>query len=1503
MTNAAPELRAFAPWVQKWFGQRFGQPTLAQALGWPPIIAHENALLLAPTGSGKTLAAFLWGIDSIYRELGEGTAGQGVRLLYVSPLKALSNDIERNLREPLAGVRAAAAAMDEHLPALHTAVRTGDTPNSARVRMTKQPPHILITTPESLYLMLTSRHAGRMFSGLRTVIVDEIHSLAGNKRGVHLALSLERLERVAGGPVQRIGLSATQRPMEEIARFLGGQIWAGKGETRRLTPRPVTIIDAGWKKSIDLQVVTVVPNFGALPDTSIWPSVVEKVVELIRAHRTTLIFANSRRLAERFSELLNQHFGPGVIRAHHGSMSKEVRHELEQALKDGRLPALVGTSSLELGIDIGSVDLVVQLQSPKGVTQGLQRVGRSGHLVGQTSVGRIFATFPEDLMESAVIARQMLVGEVEPTHTPRLCLDVLAQQIVAAVATENWEAKALWDLFRQAYPYQELTWKLFSSVLEMMSGRYPAETFRELRARIGWDRVNGRLAALPGSSRLALTSGGTIPDTGAFGVYLPDGTTKIGELDEEFVFESREGEVFTLGTHTWRAERITDDRVIVSDASGAMPRLPFWRGEYPWRNFEVGLAHGRFRREVAARLDDPDAMEWLQQDHRLDERSARNVLMYVRGQVETLGAISSDETVILELFHDSLGDPRLVIHSPFGGRVNGAWALALAGVMRSQLGFEAEVKVDDDGILLRFPDAEADPPLERVASLTAGEARERIMAELPGSAAFGAQFRRNAARALLLPGLGGRRRTPFWLQRLRARDLLAVVRGMQDFPIVTETVRDCLRDVFDLEHLEQVLRGIEQGRIEVVAAETISPSPLARGLLADFIMTYMYSWDAPKAEKQMHALALSQEMLDEVLEQPTGLSELLQPEALEALEARLQHRATGFRARSAEELAQTLLMLGDLSTAEIHERSEGDAGAWLAELARDGRVVEIEIPTASGPARRWVATESADAYRAAFERRDTGAGEREEASGEILRWFMRTHGPATAADIDRRYAFDDEWLRQELEELVRGRALLRGQFTRGAADVQWADRENLRELHRRSLAVLRRQVEPVSLFTYTDFLTRYQHLHPAHRASGSEGLRQVLDQLRGFRLPAGMWERESLPERVNGYAPELLDEQCESGDFVWIGQGSRDHLARAQAAFIRRGEGSRLYGEAEPETELSPNARQILEFMKEEGACFRQDVERVLGLTPTRVQEGLIDLGLAGFVTNDNFGALRNLLGHRLPQMRRPLSALEGELSARAHERVRRMPTPMAIRDAKRVVRARLRAVRPLEGRWSLVRRTASWGRPVEPVEQVEAWARLLLLRYGILLRHCLAGEECPWTWSELYHWLQRMEMRGEVRRGYFVEGLPGAQFGLPEAVESLRDWQRQRDDEIIVLNACDPANVFTPDLKALPTASSGEPLVAARQASAYYVMERGRPCLAAEGSRVSSAADAGEDLLRRALRRMAAHVVAAQAPGLPRRFRISEWNGVPVLASGAVGLLESASFHRRMRDMVWWQE
>ena len=1543
-------------------------PTAPQTAGWPAIQRGDHTLILAPTGSGKTLAAFLWGIDEIYRSAdisGPATQGAvhstpGVRLLYISPLKALNNDIERNLRAPITGIRQAAARLGQELPPLRVAVRTGDTPASLRAAMVKQPPQILITTPESLYLLLTSPRAREMLRSVRSVIVDEIHTLVGEKRGVHLALSLERLAQLTGARVQRIGLSATVRPLEEAARFLGGQEWRIADDKSHieicrsdiaasppliLSPRPVTIVDTGYRKPLDLLVVTPVDDFRNLPGNSIWPVVIPQVVGDIMRHRSTLIFCNNRRLAERTADRLNAQISAerseevepgssavlapngimrdrglfalgaeGPIRAHHGSMSKEARREMEEALKAGTLPALVGTSSLELGIDIGAVDLVVQLQSPKSVSQGLQRVGRSGHLVGQTSRGRIYATYREDLVEAAAVARGMLEGDVEPTATPRNPLDVLAQQIMAQVSVEDYSTAALFDLIRQAYPYQDLSRFVFDGVLDMLSGKYqqlggPGHT--ALRARLAWDRVNDRLAALPGTRLLALGNPGVIPDTGAFNVYLADGKTRIGALDEEFIHESRVGDVFLLGSSTWRIQEINADRVVVGDAAGALPRMPFWRGDYPWRPFALGQRIGRLRREVAERLkEDPSAVSghpqsaittWLQHDYALDARSAHGLLDYVAGQLQAVGVISSDRTIVVESFLDAIGDPRLVVHSPFGGRVNGAWALALSDALAERFGMPVETQSDDDGILMRLPQTEGPAPVDVIRDMTFAEARERILRELPGSSLFGARFRMNAARALLLPKARGQRRTPFWLQRLRAKDLLATVLPYEDFPLVAETYRDCLADVLDMPHLEEVLSGLGAGRIEVVSIETVVPSPIAAGMLFNFVNVYMYEWDAPKAERQLQTLALRGELLDDLLA-GSQTAAFPKPEVVAEAVARAAHTGALHGARSADELAVFLVELGDLTTAEAVTRCIGDGMGWLTQLAAAGRITEIAIPTHHGPERRWVTAELAAEYREAFE------ADGQKTLGEkfssppinILRRFLRHAGPVTQHEIRARYAFPATWLVETLADLVATREVVQGQFApKEDASPQYCDRGLFEQIQRRTLALLRREVQPVAIAAYADFLLDWHGLRRSGAGDHHESrLQTALEQLRGIALPGILWERDLLPGRVPGFQTADLAALCESGAWVWVATGHDPR--RASVRFFERGQG-RLFLGPPAEGELNETSRCVLGYLREEGASFLVDLQGALGLGPADLRSAVIELVLAGLVTNDTLGGLHALLESRPDSEREaPRSALEEELAARLSPRpISGIPTRERYQSAKRRVTQRLRGQISegsdsslWRGRWGAVHRAGILGPARSEAELAQAAARLLLARYGIITREIVARDAGLWDWDALYAPLQRMELRGEIRRGYFVTGLSGVQFALPEAVEQLRARAAalQSDDRLVALVAADPANLYGGEgLADAPTF--------ARQPATHVILWRGQPALVAEdnGERLTVAADATPELLTRALQ------AYLTRPNAPRRVTVGHWNGVPVLDSAGLGILQALGFNRTPTTLERW--
>jgi ATP-dependent Lhr-like helicase len=1660
----------------------------------------------------------LWGIDRICRTLRDraSLAPPGVTLLYVSPLKALNNDIERNLRVPLEGIRETARRMGQELPPLRVAVRTGDTPGHARAQMLKAPPHILITTPESLYLILTSPRGRDMLRAVQTVIIDEIHTLCGNKRGAHLALSLERLDHLAAAEgagskeqgtdfageaeererglssapsaspparfagVQRIGLSATQRPLHEVARFLGGQcrqteagMPPSSGELGAPAPRPVTIVDTGYQKALDLKVVTVVEDFANLPGDTIWPAVIGRLLNEIRRHRTTLVFANNRRLAERTADRLNAQWAgeeseevppgsteilapgglardrgmfalgaDGPFRAHHGSISKESRRLLEQELKAGRLPALIGTSSLELGIDIGTVDHVAQLQSPKSVAQGLQRVGRSGHLVGQKSFGRIYATHREDLIEAAAIAHGMLNGEIEETYTPQNPLDVLAQQIVAMVAVESWDDAALFDLIRQAYPYRNLARRVFDSVLDMLSGRYfiesgdspgsaaqqepenrgqdleghalpdpvpalPGEVLpgrdgeREtdagrvprphalsaLRARIGWDRAHGRLAALPGSRLLAISNAGTIPDTGAYGIYLTDNQTRIGEVDEEFVFETRPGDAFLFGSQVWRVKSITDDRLIVSPAPGAVPRMPFWHGDYPWRPYELGRRIGEFRRVLADRLQKIGSAEaenrqesaglrvWLAGEYALDDNSIDNLVAHVRRQLDATGVISSDRRVVAELFSDAVGEPRLVLHSPFGGRVNGAWAIALRNALRERMGSEPEMMANDDGILVRFPLLAGPPPLEILTHMAPLEARGRILDELPNSAVFGAQFRMAAGRALLLPRAHGQKRTPFWLQRLKARDLLAIARRLGDFPIVTEAYRVCLQDVLDLPHLEEVLGAIGAGTIEVAVVHRAVPSPIASDLLFYFANTYVYEWDAPKAERDLQTLGLPGDVLDCVLAEREDLSDLLRPEAVSATVAEREHRSPGHRARSAEELAVILQELGDMTGEEISEScgvagtgTDGQAEAalapprpvpWLAQLVEAGQALEL-FATGAGtsPAqpRLWVPAELAAKYRAAIGQPGPAGSHAER----ILARYLHHAGPVTRAQIVERYPFAGPWLDAALGHLVADHSIAKGRFTAGPGSAeQFCDRQLLDEFRRRTLALLRRAVQPVPAPAYASFLARWQYVAQDTQLTGVEGLRQVMAQLAGIALPLETWERQVLPARLPGFGAEDLAGLCLSGELVWSGVGSDarvpDGMVRdpgkmprnPRIRFFRRGDGGFILAPGEtagPDggAGLSAGARAVRDYLEREGASFFGELANGCGLPREALAEALGELVAAGLLTNDSLAALRALVararsgpqngvgpapaeggaaarGPAAKAFTRQASSLEADLARRRggphglaarghyHEARRRLNRQLAhsawvpAGEARAALAEQASTGIDLSaGRWSLVQRSAVLGPELPPDERAARQARLLLERYGIVTRDCLAHEDGARSWPQLYQALQRLEMRGEVQRGYFVAGLAGAQFALPRAVESLRQASSGAEEKPIALSSLDPAMTIEgtagPIPDALPAAPHGIPRFA-RLPSTDVVLWRGQIALLAEdhGARLSAPDEIPGDVLRQAIQ------AYLERPDGPRHLTVTQWNGAAPWGSPAESLLMALGFYRSPAGMEWW--
>ncbi|MCK7626113.1 ATP-dependent helicase [Streptomyces sp. RS10V-4] len=1583
MTQAA--LASFSPATRGWFAGAFSAPTAAQEGAWRAIAAGADVLVVAPTGSGKTLAAFLASLDALASTPPPAEPKKRCRVLYVSPLKALAVDVERNLRSPLTGIRQEAVRLGLPEPDLRVGIRSGDTPAAERRALAARPPDILITTPESLFLMLTSS-AREALAGVETVIVDEVHAVAGTKRGAHLALSLERLDELLDRPARRIGLSATVRPVEEVARYLSPR-------------RRVEIVQPPSGKRFDLAVTVPVEDMGELGGSpvqeggtgekpSIWPQVEERIADLVQAHRSTIVFANSRRLAERLCNRLNEiayeratgealpeHHSPAELmaeagaargappllaRAHHGSVSKEQRALVEEDLKAGRLPAVVATSSLELGIDMGAVDLVVQVESPPSVASGLQRVGRAGHQVGAVSKGIVFPKYRGDLVQAAVVTERMRTGAIEALRVPANPLDVLAQQLVAMTAMDTWDVEELLAVVRRAAPFAALPESAFTAVLDMLAGRYPSDAFAELRPRLVWDRVAGTVTGRPGAQRLAVTSGGTIPDRGLFGVFLAGessgkgGGRRVGELDEEMVYESRVGDVFTLGTTSWRIEDITRDRVLVTPAPGVPGRLPFWKGDQLGRPLELGRALGAFLREIGS-LAPEDAAARLAAAG-LDDWAVSNVLGYLTEQRQACGHVPDDRTIVVERFRDELGDWRVVVHSPFGAQVHAPWALALGARLAERYGLDAQVMHADDGIVLRLPDADlmgldlldGDAPFGDGAGRAAfdperspvgaadvvfdhGDVDQLVTDQVGGSALFASRFRECAARALLLPRRSPGKRTPLWQQRQRAAQLLQVASEFGSFPIVLEAVRECLQDVFDVPGLTELMADIEARRVRLVEVTTPEPSPFARSLLFGYVAQFLYEGDSPLAERRAAALSLDSRLLAELLGQ-AELRELLDAEVLAELERELQWRTDDRRAKDPEGVADLLRLLGPLTDAELAER--GAEPGWAGELAAARRAIRVRIAGAE----HWAAVEDAGRLRDALGTAlPVGVPESftepvKDPLGDLLSRYARTHGPFTAEQAAARFGLGTAVTDGALHRLAAAGRLVQGEFHPEGIGQEWCDAQVLRRLRRRSLAALREELEPVPPAALAAFLPQWQHVGaprpaaapgaPAPTAPSSSGLRGIdglvraVEQLQGAPVPASALEKLILPSRVAGYAPALLDELTATGEVLWAGAGAlpgKDgwlslHLADAAPLLLP----------PPLPLELSALHEAVLAALAPGyGLFFRQIADQVRATThpdatDPQLADALWELAWSGRLTNDTLAPLRALLGsgrtagataHRA--RRAVPRGRYGSLSAAARPAAGRSGPPT------------------VGGRWSLLPAAEP-----DPTRRAHALARTLLDRHGIVTRGAVAAEGVTGGFSAAYRVLSVFEESGQARRGYVVEGLGAAQFAMDGAVDRLRAINSRRERETgspfpepgpfpgggpgqprpggppraLVLAAADPANAYGAAL-AWPEPPEGATHKPGRKAGSLVALVDGELALYMErGGRTlllwplgPDPADAAADPRLRSAVEALTDAARAGALGTITTERI---NGTSALTSPYAPLLEAAGFHATPRGL-----
>jgi ATP-dependent Lhr-like helicase len=1524
-------LDLFDPAVREWFSGAFDAPTRPQQLGWPAIARGESTLILAPTGSGKTLAAFLWCLNRLMFEP-PPPPRQRCRVLYVSPLKALAVDVERNLRAPLAGIANIAHARAIPVTVPEIAIRTGDTPAIERARFGREAADILITTPESLFLLLTSNARARLAS-VDTVIIDEIHALVPGKRGAHLALSLERLEALrAWGPaeaghyknkevvsgfsrtLQRIGLSATQRPLDEVARFLGGaepratrkarsasrRSSARKRDVQAVeeieselhdeftadgkspTYRPVTIVNASDRKELKLRIEVPVEDMARLARpievpsgpasqgtvrASIWSSIYPRLLELIHAHQSTLIFVNSRRLAERLAGALNERAGEALVRSHHGSLAHAARSEVEDLLKAGRIKALVATSSLELGIDMGAIDLVIQIESPPSVASGLQRIGRSRHQAGAVSEGIIFPKFRGDLVACAAVTRAMHEGLVESTRYPRNPLDVLAQQIVAMAGMDTWEVDALFARVRCAAPYADLSARMFDGVLDMLSGRYPSDEFAELRPRITWDRVHGTVAGREGATRVAIANAGTIPDRGLYGVFLAgaDRPVRVGELDEEMVHESQVGETFTLGASTWRIEEITHDRVLVSPAPGEPGKMPFWHGDQQGRPVELGYAIGKLVRDLRA-TPRPAAIDRLVRQHDLDGVAAENLLRYLDDQAAS-GAVPDDRTIVIERCLDELGDWRVCLLSPLGSRIHAPWAMAVTAHIRNRTGMDVEVMWGDEGFVVRFPEIEH-PPDPALLLPDVEDVEPLVLRQLGSTSLFAARFRETAARALLLPRRRPGMRTPLWQQRKRASDLLAVASRFGSFPALLETYREVLRDHFDMPALVDTLKKVAGRTLRVTTVDSRIPSPFAASLLFGYVANYIYDGDAPLAERRAQALSVDQAQLRELLGD-AELRELLDADAIVALERQLQHLDDKYKVRTKDGLHDLLLRIGDLTIDEIDARSVvPDTRGAIRQLGQERRLVALPV----AGERRYVAVEDIARYRDALGvPLPQGLPESllepvRDPAGDLARRFARSHGPFTARELGARFGLGVRMADALLRQLTAAGTLMEGEFRPGGTEREWIDPDVLRSLRRRSLARLRQEIEPVDADALGRFLVSWHGVGAGRR--GPEAVLDAIEQLQGAPVPASVLEREVLPARVDDYMPGMLDTLMSAGEVVWVGVeplGERD----GRVALYLTDHVLHLRPPVAAKPDVEGRAAEILEYVQAHGASFFSAIHEGTGAGfPTETVDALWDLVWKGLITNDTM---------------QPLRAYARTEDTRAAKRPRGAPF-----RSRRLVPPRA------EGRWSLVgapRVTKSSG-----TEWATAMAQQLLSRHGIVTRETVAAESVAGGFSAVYQVLKAMEEAGRIRRGYFVAGLGAAQFAMPAALDLLRSMRDVPETpRTALVAATDPANPYgatvkwpeLPDAPASgrgPTRTAGALVVLVDGLAAAYLRRGERELLLFLPGSEPSRSRVGREAAR-----MLLHLAATREGR--RGMLIGEINGVPAAVHPAARLFIEEGF------------